>query len=150
MDIAALYDAWASRLLAYMIAVTRDRHLAEDALQNLFVKLATGRPRMDDPAAYLFRAARNEALRVAGRRRETPLAELDLVAPREDAPDSDRSVELARALDRLPPEQVEAVVLHALEGLSFREVGEVLGIPADTVASRYRYALEKLRTWVSP
>ncbi|HVE38925.1 MAG TPA: sigma factor [Planctomycetota bacterium] len=68
MDLGALYDAWASRLLAYMMTITRDRSKAEDALHNLFVKLSTGRPDLRDPSVYLFRAARNEALRVARRR----------------------------------------------------------------------------------
>ena len=52
---------------------------------------------------------------------------------------------LAAALDRLPLEQREAIVLMAFEGLSAREAGERLAIPTDTVASRYRLALTKLR-----
>ncbi len=142
MDLGSLYDAWASRLLAYMMTITRDRTKAEDALQNLFVKLATGLPPLRWPAVYLFRAARNEALRVSRRRVDRPLADLELLA----APG--RSAEagaLGEALDRLPDEQLDVVLLHVFEGLTFREAAEVLGIPPDTAASRYRYALEKLR-----
>lgn len=139
MDLGALYDAWASRLLAYMMTITRDRTKAEDALHNLFVKLATARPALRDPAVYLFRAARNEALRVSRRLPDRPLADLDVVeAPAESAA-------VADALDRLPLEQLDVVVLHVFEGLTFREAAEVLGIPPDTAASRYRYALDKLR-----
>ena len=144
-DLAALYDAWAGRLLGYMIALTRDRHAAEDALQNLFVKLAASRPAMDDPAAYLFGAARNEALRASRRRPERSLAELDVVAPRATGADPDEARALAAALDRLPAEQAEVVILHAFEGLTFAEVGRVTGVSLDTAASRWRYALEKLR-----
>jgi RNA polymerase sigma-70 factor (ECF subfamily) len=144
MDLGALYDAWASRLLAYMMTITRDRSKAEDALHNLFVKLATGRPDLRDPAVYLFRAARNEAIRVSRRRAERPLADLDLVA---GPPDSGV---VADALDRLPVEQLDVVVLHVFEGLTFREAAEVLGIPQDTAASRYRYALEKLKGLLEP
>jgi RNA polymerase sigma-70 factor (ECF subfamily) len=140
MDLGALYDAWASRLLAYMMTITRDRTTAEDALHNLFVKLATGRPELRDPAVYLYRAARNEALRVLRRRVERPLADLEFVA----APGGSAE-HVADALDRLPAEQLDVVVLHVFLGLSFREASEVLGIPPDTAASRYRYALEKLR-----
>ncbi|MBI2900602.1 MAG: sigma-70 family RNA polymerase sigma factor [Planctomycetes bacterium] len=138
MDLGALYDEWASRLLGYMMAITRDRHRAEDALQNLFVKLATSEPEMREPAVYLFRAARNEAIRAA-RRREGPLPP-EILAPA--TPDAS---EVASALSALPPEQAEAIVLHAMEGFAFREVGEILGIPQDTAASRYRYGIEKLR-----
>jgi RNA polymerase sigma-70 factor (ECF subfamily) len=149
-DLAGLYDQWAPRLLAYMMTLTRDRSLAEDALQNLFVKLATLRPALREPSVYLFRAARNEARRVSRRRPERGLFALDVIASREgEAPGADRE-RLAGALDRLPPEQSEVVLLHALEDLGFREIGEVLGIPADTAASRYRYGIEKLKDLLKP
>jgi len=104
MDLGALYDAWASRLLAYMMTMTRDRSKAEDALHNPFVKLATGRPDLHDPAVYLFRAARNEAIRVARRRAERPLADLEIVAAPAGAADAGA---IADALDRLPAEQFD-------------------------------------------
>jgi RNA polymerase sigma-70 factor, ECF subfamily len=138
-ELGVLYDAWASRLLAYMMTITRDRSKAEDALHNLFVKLAAGKAVLQDPAVYLFRAARNEAIRASRRRKESPLADLDILsAPPEAAG-------LREVLDGLPPDQLDVVVLHVFEGLTFREAAEVLGIPQDTAASRYRYALEKLR-----
>lgn len=142
MDLEALYDAWAPRLLAYMTTITRDRNRAEDALQNLFVKLATRRPDLRNPGAYLYRSARNEALSAARRRPERPLAGLDLF---ESGAGPEETALLSDALDQLPPEQQEVVILHAVEGLTFRDIAEVLDIPPDTAASRYRYGLEKLR-----
>ncbi len=141
MDLAALYDAWAPRLLGYMISITRDGHRAEDALQNLFLKLAAGDSEIREPVVYLFRAARNEALRVSKRRPEQPLGAKEFLASRDGATDP----EILSALDALPPDQAEVVLLHVVEGLAFREVGAVLGIPQDTAASRYRYGIEKLR-----
>jgi len=147
MELGALYDAWASRLLAYMTTITRDRSRAEDALQNLFVKLATARPDLRDPGVYLFRAARNEAISLSRRRRERPLVDLEVVvAPGRPA----EGAALAEALDRLPPEQLDVVLLHVYEGLTFREAAEVLEVPPDTAASRYRYAVEKLRELLGP
>lgn len=142
MDLAALYDAWASRLLAYMTTITRDRDRAEDALQNLFVKLATNPPDLRDPRAYLYRAARREAWRVAFRRPERRLSEMEVLAPSSEAPDSKPLIE---ALDRLPEDQAEVVLLHAIEGFTFKEVARIVRIPSDTAASRYRLALEKLK-----
>jgi DNA-directed RNA polymerase specialized sigma24 family protein len=52
---------------------------------------------------------------------------------------------LAHALASLPPEQREAVGLEIDGGLTFAEIGAVAGISPNTAASRYRYALEKLR-----
>ena len=143
MDLAALYDAWAPRLLAYMMTITRDRHRAEDALQNLFVKLATNPPDLRNAGPYLYRAARNEAWRASKNRPERTLGELEILAPgREGAIDTKA---LAAALDALPIEQSEVVLLHAMEGFTLREVAKIVRIPPDTAASRYRLALEKLR-----
>ncbi|HEY3225867.1 MAG TPA: RNA polymerase sigma factor [Planctomycetota bacterium] len=143
MDLAALYDAWAPRLLAYMMTITRDRHRAEDALQNLFVKLATNPPEMRNAGPYLYRAARNEALRVVKGRPERGLADLEILAPLAEGGVDPKP--LAAAIDQLPAEQAEAVLLHAIEGFTFHEVAKIVRIPADTVASRYRLALEKLQ-----
>jgi RNA polymerase sigma-70 factor (ECF subfamily) len=53
-----------------------------------------------------------------------------------------RSIRLA--VEKLPPNQSEVVVLKIWEGMTFLEIAEVLGESPNTVASRYRYALEKL------
>src|SRR5690606_36034406 len=52
---------------------------------------------------------------------------------------------LQRALDALPAEQREVFILREYNGLTFREIGEVTGVPDNTVKSRMRYALESLR-----
>ncbi|HZN62921.1 MAG TPA: RNA polymerase sigma factor [Planctomycetota bacterium] len=143
MDLAALYDAWASRLLAYMMTITRDRHRAEDALQNLFVKLATNPPDLRDPKAYLYLAARREAWRASKTRGDSALIDLNVLAP--SSPDSPDVDSLASALDDLPEEQVEVVLLHAIEGFTFLEVAKIVRCSPDTAASRYRLALGKLK-----
>lgn len=58
--------------------------------------------------------------------------------------DSDRNL-LASALDRLPREYREVVVLREIEGLSYREIARVAGIPVGTVMSRLARARERLR-----
>ncbi len=54
------------------------------------------------------------------------------------------------ALRALPSEQREVVYLKVYEGLTFREIGERCGVGANTAASRYRYALEALRSVLEP
>ena len=51
---------------------------------------------------------------------------------------------------RIPEEQRQVIVLHIWGGLSFDEIGSVLAISANTAASRYRYALQKLREAMRP
>jgi RNA polymerase sigma-70 factor (ECF subfamily) len=52
---------------------------------------------------------------------------------------------IARAVEALPEEQREVFLLRQLQGLPFREISEVVGVPANTVKSRMRYALERLQ-----
>jgi RNA polymerase sigma-70 factor (ECF subfamily) len=146
-DLKALFDAWAPRLLAYMMTMTRDRSKAEDALQNLFVKLVSVKAEPQHLDVYLFRAARNEALRISRRRPERSLADLEVLVGHSG---SLGALELADATDQLPSDQQDVVLLHVFEGLTFRETADVLGIPPDTAASRFRYALERLRELLEP
>jgi RNA polymerase sigma-70 factor (ECF subfamily) len=53
-------------------------------------------------------------------------------------------------LQKLPPAQSEVVVLKIWEGMTFAEIGEVLGESPNTAASRYRYALQKLTHFLQP
>ena len=53
---------------------------------------------------------------------------------------------IARAIDGLPDDQREVFLMRQVSGLSFKEIGEIVGAPENTVKSRMRYALDKLRT----
>ena len=57
----------------------------------------------------------------------------------------ERRVAIEAALVRLPQPQREVLVMKIWGGLSFPQIGAALGIPQDTAASRYRYAIAKLR-----
>ena len=60
--------------------------------------------------------------------------------------DSDRRAVVRRALQRLPAEQQEVLVLKEYQGLKFREIAELLGCPESTVKSRMYYGLKGLKT----
>ena len=62
---------------------------------------------------------------------------------RKETIDEDR---IARAIDLLPEDQREVFLMRQVSGLSFKEIGEIVGAPENTVKSRMRYALDKLRT----
>jgi RNA polymerase sigma-70 factor (ECF subfamily) len=74
-----------------------------------------------------------------------------LPAPVDDVSERNELQEFVRtALDRLPAEQAEVVVLKIWEEMTFQEIGEVLGESANTAASRYRYAITKLTQSLQP
>jgi RNA polymerase sigma-70 factor, ECF subfamily len=152
---AELYDACADRLHHYLVVRLGSRADADDVLQETFVRLARTRQKLatvEDLVAYVFAAARNEAIRLGerrareGRQRATPSRQA-LFQPAPDDPlgDIETAEWVAASLARLSPEHREVVELKIYADLTFREIGEVTGLPQGTVATRYRSALEKLR-----
>lgn len=141
---ARLYDAYAPALFRTACRLLGRAADAEDAVQDVFVAVARARTRLSavtDLRAYLFAALRHAiGRRVRRERRIGPLPD-DLAAIEPPPVDAD----LERALAGLPPEQREVIALKIDGGLTFAEIAAVLGISANTAASRYRYALEKLR-----
>jgi RNA polymerase sigma-70 factor (ECF subfamily) len=149
---AALYDQFGAALFRVGHALLGSRQDAEDAVQEVFVGLVRTRHllrNVENLRAYLFSAVRHAAIRLAVQRKERlplTLAEIgDMVAPADLAGTTDEAVQLEKALRELPFEQRELVVLKIDGGLTFAEIAAALGISANTAASRYRYALDKLR-----
>lgn len=148
--LGALFDLTSGRLLRYAQSITRSREDAEDAVQAAIVRIARN-PRslaaVEQPWAYLLRVVRNEALRILTRRR--PGGPLKGDAKNELLPASaleqgESTAEIQTALQRLPAEQAEVVILKIWENLTFQEIASVTGESINTVGSRYRYALSKL------
>jgi RNA polymerase sigma-70 factor (ECF subfamily) len=156
--LAELYDCHAAALFGHAVALARSRADAEDLVQGAFVKLAgLGAPLLGirSPGAYLHAMVRTAFLDSERHRAVAAEEPLDVLDRRgadvESSPDvgdhqkaSDR-LALEAALARLPAAQRETVVLHAVEGLTFREVARVIGVSTWTAASRYRVALGRLR-----
>jgi RNA polymerase sigma-70 factor (ECF subfamily) len=158
-ELTRLYDEHADGLYRYALIVLADHGMAEDAVHQVFAKLlAAGgeRPALEQPDRYLRRAVRNECYSLLGRRRVDPPADsagrpLLGAAGSADRPDdpTDR-LAIETALRQMPAEQREVVVLKVYEGWTFHEIADATGVPLNTVASRYRYALEKLRATLAP
>lgn len=149
--LGALFDLTSMRLVRFAVTITRHQQDAEDAVQAVLVRVA-GRPHLLASAAcpwsYLLRMVHNEALSIARKRRRlTLLSNLTDLLSRLRVDEAQREEEYRsvwRALRRLPREQSEVVVLKIWEELTFAQIGEVLEISANTAASRYRYAMQRL------
>jgi RNA polymerase sigma-70 factor (ECF subfamily) len=90
-------------------------------------------------------AVRNTAYSLLRHRRVVREAEHLLLEPAAADCSLAERLALEAALRRLAPEQREIVHLHVYEGLTFKEAAAATGESINTVAARYRYALEKLR-----
>jgi RNA polymerase sigma-70 factor (ECF subfamily) len=115
----------------------------------MFTKLAiAGEPLLGvrTPTSYLHRSLHTAWIDIC---RRTAVGERVMeLADRSRLEDTidETSMDIARALDQLPPEQREVVMLHVTSGFSFREIGRMTGVSLFTAAGRYRLAISKLRT----
>jgi RNA polymerase sigma factor (sigma-70 family) len=156
----ALYRAYAPALGNYLFRICYEEALAEDGLQETFLRVWRAAPQwrgQGKVSTFLFQVAKNVGLDVRSRKlREQARTEDGSEEPCPDpeagglAPD--RALEGAelralvrRAVESLPDEQRAVLELVQTEGLTYREAAEILDLPLGTVKSRMAAAAETLR-----
>ena len=159
-DLGQLYDEHAAALFAFVLNLTRNEADTRDVLQEVFLKLARQPRRMEgvrEMRAWLLRMAHRQAIDASRRRSshdraiERAAAEpAELFAPNEERWEQAFREAVASAMRELPEEQRAVVHLKLWEDMTFAEIAATLGIPANTAASRYRYALDKLGDLLRP
>jgi RNA polymerase sigma-70 factor, ECF subfamily len=145
-EVKSLYERHGSALAAYACSCGLDFASAEDVVQQVFLKMLRVQPaKLEMPLAYLYRATRNACLNVRrDRMRETDLPEGESWFLHSSG-NREQVLTLQTALRELPEEQRETIFLRIWSGMTLLEIADATETPLNTVASRYRYALEKLR-----
>jgi RNA polymerase sigma factor (sigma-70 family) len=163
--IAEEFERQGSRLRRFIRRRVGDPRDAEDVLQDVFAALVEANRLLvpiDHVTGWLFRVARNRITDLFRRRKpdrlgDAAVVEDDVRLPLEDllpSPDAGPAAlyarnllldELERAIDELSVEQREAFVAHELEGRSFKEMAALTGVSVNTLLSRKRYAVLRLR-----
>lgn len=156
-------------LFNFLLRSARDRGQAEELYQDVWMKVIE---RCDDFrgdakfSTWLYAIARNLAIDHQRKMKFRGHASLDAAQPSTGQSMGERlgnpgpSTEqlaigglirgrLVSAVEQLPEEQREVFLLRQLQGLAFKEIAEVVGIPTNTVKSRMRYALERLQGLLS-
>ncbi len=130
------------------LAMTRSLSTAdaEDAVQEVFLRLLTQLPRFRDgehERAWLIRTTIHRAsdLRKAASNRTLPLEEADVVAMPEEA----ESSPILSAVQALPEKYSTVIHLYYYEGYTIKEIAKLLGLPTPTVGTRLSRGREKLR-----
>lgn len=151
-----VYVKYKNLLLKLACGLVRDTTAAEDIVQDVFVSLAESVDRLQIGGSlkgYLIQSVLNRARNLhrtnAVRRGGGGVTE-EIPAPDEVRPDRwvlhhDQLRRLHEALEELPPEQREVVTMHLRADLTFREIARQQKTSINTVQSRYRYGLDKLR-----
>jgi len=152
-----LYRRHKDALYRYLLRGTSSPDSAAELFQDVWKNLIQARMRYRPDApfgAYLFKLAHNRL--TDHYRAQRPMSEVpeDLPAPESERPDETvarrlEAARLLRALALLPPEQREIIVLREERDLTLEQIAGIQGVGRETVKSRLRYALAKLREVVS-
>ncbi len=153
---AAFVRRFQSRVFGLALTVLGDRHEAEEAAQDAFLRAFRYAdaydPRRGSVATWLLSITRNVAIDHARVRRSEPVDPGVLLAeavepgapPEELGIASDEAARLRAALATLPHDQRRALLLAAFFGRTAREIGALDGTPIGTVKTRIRTAMLKL------
>jgi len=160
----ALYAKHRGTLYRFVLRSVRDRSLADEVFQDTWSRVIAARTRYQPQAKFstwLLQIAHH--LIIDGHRRKRPLADGDEAetalahhaAPAHEQPehalsDFERRRGLQRAIEQLPDDQRTAVLLRLEHEMSLEEIAEITGAGRETVKSRLRYAMSKLRDVLNP
>src|SRR5690606_34150792 len=157
------YARHRTRLCRFRLRQLRQPALADELFQDVWQRVIAARARWTPEAAFatwLFRIAHNRLAdhwRAASHRPPAP-ADAELRTARIADPDTpeqrlsefEQRRRLQLALDELPDEQREVLLLRLEQELTLEEIGEITGVGRETVKSRLRYAMDKLRARLNP
>ena len=138
-----IYQEMKVPVFTVLVRMTGDRSLAEDLLQEVFLKIYQQPPQVEKPRAYLFRMTRNLAVDVL--RRSQPTESLEEQEHLGITYDSDVKLDLEQAFSMLTLQERQLVAFHLSAGLTFREVAAIVERPLGTVLWQYQKAIGKLR-----
>lgn len=150
-----VYEKYFDDLLAVAASLLSDVNAAEDCLHDVIVGFAgaAATVKIRNLKGYLITCVANRArdkLQKKARQQNCRLEDADcpaaLIDPTVELIDSEESARIFEAMAKLPYQQREVFVLHVQGDMKFREIAGLLGISTGTVQSRYRYAIEKLRS----
>ena len=151
-----IYEKYKDDLLTVAVSVLCDVHAAEDCLHDVFIgfaKVANELHIRRSLKGYLISCVVNRARNQLKKGRNPSLSQIEeselpatLSNPAGQLIDNEQSVRVFQALAKLPDQQHEVVALHLYGEMKFKEIAELVGISINTVQSRYRYGIEKLRT----
>jgi RNA polymerase sigma-70 factor (ECF subfamily) len=147
--IAALFESEESALLYYSMGIVRRRIVAEELVQEAFLKLQRIWGQVDNPRGWLYRSVRNLSLNhIRDARHETSLneerASLEECLPRELMARSEAIGAVRMLLAEMPDEDRSLITLKYNEGLKYEEISRRTGLSVGNVGYRLHHALKRL------
>lgn len=155
-----LYDATSGKLLAVCLRVLNERAAAEDAMQEVYVKVWNNADRYQvtghSPMTWLITIARNTAIdRLRARKIDRDIADYSEriaapgLSPEQSAVATSESKQIVRCLDELDTDRRAAITGAYLQGKSYKELSDQFDVPLNTMRTRLRRSLAALRECMS-
>jgi len=165
-----LVEKYQQRVYGMVYGMIRNREDARDITQDAFVKAYNNLDKFRLESSFytwLYRIAMNLAIDATRRRKRRVTTEFDeqvasrdgtgAISEQHHSESPSRSLErqqlythIMAAIEELPEDQRQAILLRELEGLSYKDISDIMGIPEGTVMSRLFYARKKLQKLLAP
>lgn len=152
-----LYDRYEKILFSFLYKMTEDYDLAEEALQEVFIKIWRGTGEYDEGkgkfTSWLFTMARNSAIDIIRKKKAKPFVTIETIdqmasdglSVEEKAEWQEEKTRVQKAVDLLSAEQKGLIQLIYFKGYTQQKISEDYNIPLGTVKSRIRLALKNLK-----
>ena len=148
-----IYELMGKTVFSYAYTIVRDRQLAEDIAQDVFIKIlsSAGSYKMGgNPKAWIMSITHNEAVDAIRKRKNFALSDYAEPVLSETSIDSfeenlTSEIHIDHYLNQLEPVQQEIIKLHLLTEISFREIGQILNMTLGKVGWQYKRAISHLK-----
>jgi len=153
IDFDKIYKDYSTKIYAYVYNMVRKREIAEDIVQDTFVKaLKYGMARIRNKKAFLFRVAHNLAIDYIRKNIHRDDGNMSMENDRRVSTTDNILDKMAiqKAIDKLPSKYKDVFILKEVNGFDYREISDILRIPMGTVKSRLHRAIERLKLELTP
>ena len=148
-----IYELMGKAVFSYAYTISRDKQLAEDIAQEVFLKIlssANSYKKGRNPKAWIMSITHNEAVDAIRKRKNIALSDITEPVFSELSIDSfeedlTSEIHIERYLTQLEPVQQEIIKLHLLAEISFREIGQILNMTLGKVGWQYKRAIAQLQ-----
>lgn len=143
-----LYNETKSSVYAFALSILKDKTLAEDVLQDTFIKIYENAylyKSNDKPIAWILTITKNNALMKIRKEKNTDDIDLYTNILSSSKQDIDNKLFLSYLFNYVSDEERKIVILHAVSGLRHREIAKILNLPLGTVLSKYKRTISKLK-----
>jgi RNA polymerase sigma-70 factor (ECF subfamily) len=151
-----IFNFYEPRLYPFVLKMTKSENIAEEVVQEVFIKLWTNRvslARIENPGGYIFRAASNQTItHLRSKARQMSLAKAVAHSGGEESNITEESLQLKElqslvheAVEQLPPQRKLIYTLSRQKGLKNDEIAEQLGISISTVKNQLTEALRFIK-----